>query len=148
VGTNERLSNLLAAVGRVQLRTVADRIDRRRAIRRRYEAGLGDLHGIGWNLVDDARHAVNHWLTCITVDPSSGTTPDALRTALEAVDIEARPTWKPMHLQPVFAGAPSILDGSSERIFTTGLCLPSGGAMTTDQQDRVIEVVREVWPCG
>jgi dTDP-4-amino-4,6-dideoxygalactose transaminase len=148
VGTNERLSNLLAAVGRVQLRTVGERIERRRAIRRRYEAGLGELPGIGWNPVDDDRHSVNHWLTCITVDPASGTSPDALRKALEAADIEARPTWKPMHLQPVFAGAPSVLDGSSERIFATGLCLPSGGSMTVEEQDRVIEVVREAWPCG
>lgn len=146
VGTNERLSNLLAAVGRVQLSTLADRIARRRAIRRRYQAGLGDLPGIGWNPVDDERHAVNHWLTCITVDPdAAGTTPEALRRALEAADVEARPTWKPMHLQPVFAGAPSVLDGTSDRIFATGLCLPSGGGMSNGDQERVIDVLRGAW---
>jgi len=148
VGTNERLSNLLAAVGRAQLATLGDRIARRAAIRSRYQDGLGDLPGIGWNPVDDDRHRVNHWLTCITVDPAAagGTTPDRLRVALEAADVEARPTWKPMHLQPVFAGAPTVLDGSSDRIFATGLCLPSGGAMTPDEQDRVIDVLREAWP--
>ena len=145
VGTNERLSNLLAAVGRVQLASLPDRIERRRAIRRRYEAALGDLPGVGWNPVDDERHGVNHWLTCITVDPASGTSPEALRKALEAADIEARPTWKPMHLQPVFRSAPAVLDGTSDRIFATGLCLPSGGTMTPEEQDRVIDVVRETW---
>ena len=146
VGGNDRLSNVLAAIGRAQLSTLDDRIERRRAIRRRYEDGLGDLPGIGWNPVDDARFAVNHWLTCITVDPAGGTTPEALRSALEGADIEARPTWKPMHLQPVFAGADAVVDGTSERLFATGLCLPSGGAMTLEEQDRVIDVLRRTWP--
>lgn len=148
VGTNERLSNLLAAVGRAQLSTLDARIARRRAIRARYQDALGDLPGIGWNPVDDDRHTVNHWLTCITIDPGTGVTPEKLRVALEAVDVEARPTWKPMHLQPVFAGTPAVLDGTSDRIFATGLCLPSGGAMTDDEQDRVIETIREAWTCG
>lgn len=149
VGTNERLSNLLAAVGRVQLRTLPERIERRRAIRRRYEAGLSDLPGIGWNPVDDERHAVNHWLTCITIDPATGLTPEAVRLALEAHDIETRPTWKPMHLQPVFAGAaPAVLDGTSDRIFATGLCLPSGGNLDPADQERAIGIIRELWPCG
>lgn len=145
VGANERLSNVLAAIGRAQLATLPERIARRTAIRARYEAGLGDLPGIGWNPVDDDRHAVNHWLTCITVDPASGTTPEALRLALEAHDIESRPTWKPMHLQPVFQGAPAVVDGTSDRIFATGLCLPSGGAMGPVEQDRVIDIIRETW---
>jgi len=149
VGTNERLSNLLAAVGRAQLATLDDRIARRRAIRARYEQGLGDLPGIGWNPVDDDRHRVNHWLTCITIDPhaAGGLAPEHLRLALDAADVEARPTWKPMHRQPVFAGAPTVLDGTSDHIFATGLCLPSGGSMTDAEQDRVIDVVRGAWPC-
>jgi dTDP-4-amino-4,6-dideoxygalactose transaminase len=145
VGANERLSNVLAAIGRAQLATLDDRIARRRAIRRRYEDGLGDLPGIGWNPVDDDRFAVNHWLTCITVGPASGTTREAVRLALEAHDIESRPTWKPMHLQPVFAGAPAVVDGTSEQVFATGLCLPSGGSMAAADQDRVIEIIRETW---
>jgi dTDP-4-amino-4,6-dideoxygalactose transaminase len=145
VGSNERLSNVLAAIGRAQLATLADRIARRRAIRRRYEAGLGDLPGIGWNPVDDERFTVNHWLTCITADADAGPTPEALRLALEAHDIESRPTWKPMHLQPVFADAPAVVDGTSASVFARGLCLPSGGSMAPAEQDRVIEIVREAW---
>ena len=145
VGGNDRLSNVLAAIGRAQLGTLEDRIARRRAIRARYEAGLAALPGIGWNPVDDDRHTVNHWLTCITVDPASGTSTDAIRVALEAHDIESRPTWKPMHLQPVFADAPAVVDGTSEALFATGLCLPSGGNMDPIDQDRVIEIVREAW---
>ncbi len=145
VGGNDRLSNVLAAIGRAQLATLAARIARRRAIRERYESGLGDRPGIGWNPVDDQRHSVNHWLTCITVDPESGTTPEGLRLALEAADIESRPTWKPMHRQPVFADAPAVVDGTSEALFRTGLCLPSGGSMALADQDRVIEIIREQW---
>jgi dTDP-4-amino-4,6-dideoxygalactose transaminase len=145
VGGNDRLSNVLAAIGRAQLATLDERIARRTAIRRRYEDGLGDLPGIGWNPVDDDRHRANHWLTCITVDPASGTTPERLRLALEAEDIESRPTWKPMHLQPVFAGADAVLDGTSERLFATGLCLPSGGNLSESDQARVIEIVRKEW---
>lgn len=145
VGANERLSNVLAAIGRAQLGTLADRIARRRAIRDRYVDGLGDLPGIGWNPVDDDRHVVNHWLTCITVDPATGRRPEDLRLALESADIEARPTWKPMHLQPVFADAPAVVDGTSDRVFATGLCLPSGGSMAATEQDRVIEVLRGAW---
>ena len=106
---------------------------------------IGDLPGIGWNPVDDDRHRVNHWLTCITVDPETGTTPEQLRLALEGADIESRPVWKPMHLQPVFAGARAVLDGTSDRLFATGLCLPSGGAMTGTEQDRIVEIVRKHW---
>jgi dTDP-4-amino-4,6-dideoxygalactose transaminase len=145
VGFNERLSNVSAAIGRAQLATLPERIERRRTIRARYEAGLGDLPGIGWNPVDDDRHRVNHWLTCITIDPGCGVTPESVRLALEAADVESRPVWKPMHRQPVFAGARAVLDGTSDRLFATGLCLPSGGAMTVEEQDRVIGVVREVW---
>jgi dTDP-4-amino-4,6-dideoxygalactose transaminase len=145
VGSNDRLSNVLAAIGRAQLATLAERIARRQAIRRRYETGLGDLPGIEWNPVDDERFTVNHWLTCITVDPAAGQTPEALRLALEAHDIESRPTWKPMHLQPVFADAPAVVDGTSEAVFASGLCLPSGGSMAPAEQDRVIEIVREAW---
>ena len=148
VGFNERLSNLSAALGRAQLAAVADRIERRRQIRSRYEAGLGDLPGIGWNPVDDDRHRVNHWLTCITIDPAVGPAPEKVRLALEEADIESRPVWKPMHLQPVFAGARAVVDGTSERLFARGLCLPSGGSMSDADQDRVVDIVRAQWGPG
>jgi dTDP-4-amino-4,6-dideoxygalactose transaminase len=145
VGFNYRLSNLLAAVGRGQLATLDDRIARRRRIRERYVEALGDLPGVGWNPVDvDGRS--NHWLTVLTVDPAAGVDPEQLRLALEAADIEARPTWKPMHRQPVFAGAPAVVDGTSDELFATGLCLPSGSGMSDADQDRVIDVLRAAWP--
>jgi dTDP-4-amino-4,6-dideoxygalactose transaminase len=145
IGFNERLSNLSAALGRSQLAALRDRVERRREIRARYEAALGDLPGLGWNPVDDDRHRVNHWLTCITVDPAAGPTPEKIRLALEDADVESRPVWKPMHLQPVFARARAVLDGTSDRLFATGLCLPSGGSMTDAEQDRVVDVVRAQW---
>ena len=145
VGGNDGLSNVLAAIGRAQLSTLDGRVARRAAIRRRYQDGLGDLPGIGWNPVDDDRFTANHWLTCITVEPTAAPRPEDLRIALEQHDIEARPTWKPMHLQPVFAEAPAVVDGTSDRIFATGLCLPSGSGMGDVDQDRVIEVLRDAW---
>jgi dTDP-4-amino-4,6-dideoxygalactose transaminase len=141
IGFNYRLSNLLAALGRAQLASLPGKIARRRAINARYREELGRLDGISVQSIADG-HEPNCWLTCITVDPEvTGVIPEDLRLALEAEDMEARPTWKPMHLQPVFADAPKRVDGTSERLFTTGLCLPSGSAMSRDDQDRVIAVL-------
>jgi pyridoxal phosphate-dependent aminotransferase EpsN len=141
IGFNYRLSNLLAAFGRGQLADLDRRVAHRRAVNRRYRAELGDLDGVGF-LPEAAYGASNAWLTCMTLDPSCGSTPEDLRLALEREDIEARPTWKPMHLQPVFAHLPARVDGTAARIFATGLCLPSGSNLTEDDQTRVIGVVR------
>lgn len=137
VGFNYRLSNLLAAFGRGQLATVADRIERRRGIRARYAELFASVAGVELNPIGPGQEP-NHWLTCITVDPEvAGWEADDLRRWLEADDIESRPTWKPMHLQPVFAGAPTVLDGTAERIFRTGLCLPSGSGMSDADLERI-----------
>ena len=143
-GYNYRLSNLLAAIGRAQLRDLPVKVARRTAINRRYREALGDLPGIGF--MPDAPWGVStHWLTVVTFDPAeSRCGPDEVRLALEAADIEARPAWKPMHLQPLYAGAPVLGGGVAARIFATGLCLPSGSSLTDDDQERVIEVVRRV----
>jgi len=141
IGYNYRLSNLLAALGRAQLATLAERIDRRREIRQRYEKVLADQAGVGFHPVGKG-HAPNHWLTCITVDPAvAGFSADELRLHLEAADIESRPTWKPMHLQPVFADAPRRVDGTAQRLFDHGLCLPTGSGMSDDDLDRVAEAI-------
>jgi pyridoxal phosphate-dependent aminotransferase EpsN len=85
----------------------------------------------------------NRWLTCLTIDPSLfGTDREAVRLALEAENIESRPVWKPMHMQPVFAGARMFGGAVSERFFRDGLCLPSGSSLSPDDQDRVISIVR------
>lgn len=139
IGFNYRLSNLLAAFGRGQLAALTDRIERRRQIRRRYEETLAGVPGIAFHPVLDGDEA-NHWLTCITVDPDvTGVTAEAIRVHLEGANIESRPTWKPMHLQPVFAGAPARVDGTAERLFRNGLCLPSGSGMADADLDRVVE---------
>jgi dTDP-4-amino-4,6-dideoxygalactose transaminase len=144
IGFNYRMSNLLAAVGRGQLRHVDQKVARRRQINQRYRAALGDLPGVGF-LPDAPDGEPTNWLTVITLDPSAASaTPDELRLALEAADIEARPAWKPMHLQPVFANRECIGGEVAERIFATGLCLPSGSSLGKQDQERVIATIRAV----
>jgi dTDP-4-amino-4,6-dideoxygalactose transaminase len=141
VGFNYRLSNLLAAFGRGQLATLAERIERRRHIRERYAEHLAAVPGVALNPIGPGQEP-NHWLTCITIEPAvAGFGPEDLRRHLEAADIESRPTWKPMHLQPVFAGAPAVVDGTAETVFRSGLCLPSGSGMSDADLDRVLDAV-------
>lgn len=143
VGFNERLSNLLAAFGRGQLADLDRRIARRRQLFERYAQALGDRHGVAF-MPEATYGRCTRWLTCLTIDPASGVTPEDVRVHLESLDIESRPTWKPMHLQPVFAGAPARLDGTSDRVFATGLCLPSGSSMSDADQERVIDALAAV----
>jgi dTDP-4-amino-4,6-dideoxygalactose transaminase len=143
VGFNYRLSNLLAAFGRGQLVTLGERISRQRAIRASYRGALAEVPGVSF-APEDPRGASNAWLTCLTVDPERApcTTAD-LQRALEVEDIESRPLWKPMHLQPVFAGQRTRLDGTADRLFARGLCLPSGSGMSDADLDRVVRTLRE-----
>jgi dTDP-4-amino-4,6-dideoxygalactose transaminase len=143
VGYSCRLSNLLAALGRGQLDDLAERLERRRHVYERYVKELDDVPGVGHQPIPEA-HAPNHWLTCITVAPDTGVTPADVIRHLEVADIESRPAWKPMHLQPVFADAPSRIDGTAEEVFCTGVCLPSGGGLDDEDQERVVTRLREV----
>jgi dTDP-4-amino-4,6-dideoxygalactose transaminase len=141
IGFNYRMSNLLAAVGRAQLQVIPDRVAARRAVNARYRAALENVPGVAF--LDDAPACIgNCWLTCITIDPDRfGTDREHLRRSLEAADIEARPVWKPMHLQPVFATA-SVRGGArAATLFERGLCLPSGSSMSVADQNRVIEII-------
>jgi dTDP-4-amino-4,6-dideoxygalactose transaminase len=142
IGYNYRLSNLLAAVGRAQLADLDRRVLARRAIQARYRAALGDLPG--WSFMPEASFGrATFWLTCATIDPAvSGETRDDVIDRLAAADIEARPVWKPLHLQPAFAGAPVFRGQVAAQLFRVGLCLPSGSGLTPRDQDRVIEAVR------
>jgi dTDP-4-amino-4,6-dideoxygalactose transaminase len=143
IGFNYRLSNLLAAIGRGQLSRLADKIERRRAIGRVYRTMLEDRPGIAF-LPEAEYGCSNAWLTCITVDPGeSGTTREAIRLRLEARNIESRPVWKPMHLQPVFRECRVRGGAVANRLFEDGLCLPSGTAMTAAEQALVIETIEE-----
>lgn len=144
IGYNYRLSNLLAAFGRGQLRTLAERIARRGEIRSAYAATFAEVPGAALNPIAPG-HESNNWLTCVTFDPAvCDVGPDDLRLHLEQRNIEARPVWKPMHLQPVFAEAPRCVDGTSEGLFRRGLCLPSGSAMTESDLARVVEAITDL----
>src|SRR5262249_6911476 len=129
VGFNYRMSNLLAAVGRAQLQSLDSKVSRRRTIRSRYARELEPLGGIGV-LADASYGRSNGWLTCITVDAEVfGASNDAIRQHLELADIESRPVWKPMHLQPVFRDCRVCGGSVAATLFETGLCLPSGSRM-------------------
>jgi dTDP-4-amino-4,6-dideoxygalactose transaminase len=144
VGYNYRLSNLLAAVGRGQLHRLPAMVQRRAEINRRYRAALGGVAGVEFmpSLPDSEP---NYWLTVVTLDAQVfGTSPEEARKHLEHLDIEARPAWKPMHLQPAFAGCPVLGGPVAETIFRTGLCLPSGSSMSDDDVDRVADALQAV----
>jgi dTDP-4-amino-4,6-dideoxygalactose transaminase len=141
VGFNYRMSNLLAAVGRGQLGWLDERIDRRRAVNRAYRAALAELPGIEF-MPRDPAGAPTWWLTCITVDPQRfGCTRQRLMERLEDLDIESRPTWKPLHMQPAFAGCRVRGGAVAESIFERGLCLPSGSNLAEDQLATVVDTV-------
>ncbi|HTZ08990.1 MAG TPA: aminotransferase class I/II-fold pyridoxal phosphate-dependent enzyme, partial [Acidimicrobiales bacterium] len=144
LGFNYRLSNLLAALGVAQLRDLDRRVARRHAVGRAYRDALEGSPGI--TFMPRAPYGVpNDWLTAIQVDPSAfGADRDAIRLALEAQDIEARPTWKPLHLQPLFADAPAVGGAVSAAVFERGLCLPSGSNLAPADQRRVVEVIERL----
>ncbi len=143
IGYNYRLSNVLAALGLAQLERLDEMIGRRRQLRERYADLFAGVPGtrIFQRSGDEAD---NCWLTAVLVDPAeAGWSAEDLRVALDEADIESRPLWKPMHRQPVFAGARSFLDGSADRLFDTGLTLPSGSALAPDQIDEVLASIRD-----
>lgn len=145
MGYNYRMSNVLAAIGRGQLRVLAERVEGKRRIFDRYVRELGDLPGVAFMPEPDFCRST-HWLTCITVDPEAGGIDrDVIIAALDADNIESRPTWKPMHLQPLYRNNEMIGGTVSERLFTQGLCLPSGTAMDDADMNRVIGIVRGCW---
>jgi pyridoxal phosphate-dependent aminotransferase EpsN len=145
VGYNYRLSNLLAAVGRGQLRLLAERVEARRRNFEYYRTGLGDLAGLAF-MPEAPYGRCTRWLTCLTIDPeAAGTDREKVRLALTEDNIEARPVWKPMHLQPLFRNCVCYGGAVAERLFDRGLCLPSGSNLATNDLDRIIEVVRQVF---
>ena len=142
IGYNYRLSNVLAAIGRGQLAQLPERIAARKRNREFYQSTLGELPGVDFNPLSPDGEP-NHWLTCITIDPAQfGATREDVRLALEAENIEARPVWKPLHLQPVFAECQMRGGAVAEAIFERGLCLPSGSSLTQEERERVAAVVR------
>lgn len=144
IGYNYRLSNISAGIGRGQMYVLDEHIARRRAIHALYVEKLKNTPGI---TVMQPRSNVdlhpNYWLSTILINPQeAGFTYQELSARLTAADIESRPLWKPMHLQPVFAKAPAYVNGVSEALFAQGLCLPSGPMVTDEDVDRIIEIIK------
>ncbi len=143
IGYNYRLSNICAGIGRGQMMVLNEHLARRRQIHAIYKQELEKLPGITFLDNPSDKFNSNHWLTCIVINPEqAGFTREELRLAMERENIETRPLWKPMHLQPVYANAPYYGDNTCERLFDDGLCLPSGSTLTDDDITRVIGVVK------
>ena len=122
-----------------------ERVHQRRRNFDAYYEGLNDLSGVAFPAEPDNAYA-NRWLTTVLIDPEkSGTNRVEVAAALEKENIESRPLWKPMHLQPVFQSAPAYSRGVSEKLFDTGLCLPSGSNLAEHDRDRVIRLFRGCW---
>ena len=144
IGYNYRLSNVSAGIGRGQMLVVDDHINHRRHIHRLYKELLADVPGVTVKEpVADAAVEPNYWLSCILVDPQqTGFTYSDLQQRLAEGNVESRPIWKPMHLQPVFQGAPSYVNGVSEQIFSQGLCLPSGPMVSDENIVYITDLIK------
>ncbi|RMG92146.1 MAG: pyridoxal phosphate-dependent aminotransferase, partial [Chloroflexi bacterium] len=144
IGFNYRMSNVLAGIGRGQLQVLADRVAARRANFKFYKQTLGHLPGI--QFMPEAPWGLHtRWLTVLTIDPEEfGADRETVRLALESENIESRPVWKPMHLQPVFAAYESVGGQVAESFFRDGLCLPSGSSLTNDERQRIVEIICSV----
>ena len=142
IGYNYRMSNICAGIGRGQMIVLDDYVARRRAIHKLYMKELEGIEGVTVFDNPSADFNSNFWLSCIIVDPEvAGFSREDIRLMMKAENIETRPLWKPLHLQPVFVGTPFYGDGTSEALFDKGLCLPSGSSLTNDDIMRVIEVI-------
>jgi dTDP-4-amino-4,6-dideoxygalactose transaminase len=146
IGYNYRMSNVCAGIGRGQMQVLKDRIVSRRSNYSYYQKALSDLSGVDF-LKEKKGFYSNRWLTCLTINPkeSDGITREDIRLALEKENIESRPLWKPMHLQPVFQPYPAWVNGLSEVLFDYGLCLPSGSNLTAPDLQRVVFIIRNLW---
>lgn len=141
IGYNYRLSNILAAIGRAQVTVIDERISQTREVNRMYQELLGDLPGI--DFMPEPKNTIStNWLTCITIDPEKfGADREEIRLCLEDKNIESRPLWMPMHMQPVFSECRKVGGAVSEELFKNGLSLPSGSDMTGEDVKRVSEII-------
>jgi dTDP-4-amino-4,6-dideoxygalactose transaminase len=140
IGYNYRMSNIVAGIGRGQMEVLDAHIQNRRNNFDYYKKAFSNIKAISF--VDEpAGYFCNRWLSCILVEPKNGITRETIRLALEKENIESRPLWKPMHLQPVFSTSPLYGDGTAEQLFENGLCLPSGSNLTIQDLERVTNVI-------
>ncbi len=147
IGYNYRLSNVLAGIGRGQMEVLKERIQQRRANFKFYQALFKNIDGISLLTEPESFYFSNYWLTTIIINPEkmNGVDREKLRLILEKENIEARPLWKPMHMQPVFKQYPSFLNAVSEQLFKDGLCLPSGSNMSNDDKYRIANVIKSIF---
>lgn len=146
IGFNYRMSNICAGIGRGQMHVLQDHVDRRREINAWYRETLKDVKGISFQTEPSSNYYSNYWLTSILVDPkqTGGKTREDIRLALADENIETRPLWKPMHMQPVYAYAPYYGGTVCEELFKDGLCLPSSPTLTNVDLERIVEAIKQV----
>lgn len=146
IGYNYRMSNIIAGIGRGQMEVLADRVEARRAMNKFYQELFADIDGVTVFTEPTSDYFSNHWLSAILIDPKiTGKTREDLRLAFLEDDIESRPLWKPMHMQPVFADAPYYGRKVAEELFENGLCLPSGSNLTNEERERIAKKIKEVF---
>lgn len=147
IGYNYRMSNITAGIGRGQMKVLDEHIALRRQNHMFYQEIFKEVEGVTVFTEPSEDYYSNHWLSCVVVDPlkTGGISREDLRLTMEKENIECRPLWKPMHMQPVFADCPFYGDGTAERLFETGLCLPSGSNMTDEDRVRIAMVLKEVF---
>lgn len=144
IGYNYRLSNVSAGVGCGQMDVLPERVARRRAIHQLYKEGLSNLAGVTVQCNPTEEFDSNFWLSTILIDPATGFTPEDVRVAMLNAKIETRLLWRPMQMQPIFRDAPYYGGDVSQRLFETGLCLPSGSVLTDEQISRVIDELHSI----
>jgi dTDP-4-amino-4,6-dideoxygalactose transaminase len=147
IGYNYRMSNIIAGIGRGQMEVLDERVAQRRANNQRYREFFMGFDGITFQTEPDTDYFSNYWLTAILIDPAKtgGISREDVRLALDAENIESRPLWKPMHLQPVYEGTKFFGAGVCEQLFEQGLCLPSGSNLTMEEIERIFEVLTKIF---
>jgi dTDP-4-amino-4,6-dideoxygalactose transaminase len=147
IGYNYRMSNIVAGIGRGQMEVLDERVAQRRDNNQRYREFFADVDGIIFQTEPNTDYFSNYWLTAILIDPAKtgGISREDVRLALDAENIESRPLWKPMHLQPVYEGTEFFGSGVCEQLFEQGLCLPSGSNLTKKEFERIFEVLTRIF---
>jgi dTDP-4-amino-4,6-dideoxygalactose transaminase len=147
IGYNYRMSNVIAGIGRGQIEVLDQRVNQRRANNQRYREFLKDILGVTFQTEPDTNYYSNYWLTAILIDPklTGDISREDVRLALEAENIESRPLWKPMHLQPIYEGAKFYGSGVCEKLFDQGLCLPSGSNLTEVEFERIFVSLKKLF---
>lgn len=147
IGYNYRMSNISAGIGRGQMEVLSERVNQRRINNQQYREFFKDISGVSFQTEPNSDYFSNYWLTAILIDPglTGGISREDVRLALEAENIESRPLWKPMHMQPVYEGAKFYGTGLCEKLFEQGLCLPSGSNLTEEEFDRIFEALRKIF---